>query len=68
MDKHFKTNLLEVVRANREFARDGRPYSKHGLKPLSILGDEYNLVLRNKKSAQNAMKEAAEKIKSLGLR
>ena len=68
MDKHFKTDLLEAVRANREFARDERPYSKHGLKPLSILGDEYNSVLRNKKSAQDAMREAAEKIRSLGPR
>jgi multiple sugar transport system substrate-binding protein len=68
MDKHFKNDFLEVVRASREFATDRRPYSKQGLEPLSILGDEYNLVLRNKKSAQNAMEEAAKKIKSLGIR
>ncbi len=68
MDKHFKPDLLEVTRLNRKIARDERPYSKHGLKPLSILGDEYNLVLRNKKTAISAMKEAAEKINALGPR
>jgi len=68
MDKHFKPDLLEVTRENRRFTRDERPYSKHGLKPLSILGDEYNMVLRNKKTAIRAMKDAAEKINALGHR
>lgn len=65
MDKHFRPDLLEVTRKNRNYARDERPYSKHGLKYLSILGNEYNEVLRNKKTAARAMKEASEKINML---
>lgn len=68
MDKHFKQDLLEVTRINRKFARDERPYSNHGLKPLSILGDEYNMVLRSKKTAADAVKEAAKKINALKTR
>jgi len=65
MDKHFRPDLLEVTRQNRKYARDERPYSRHGLKYLSILGNEYNEALRNRKTAAKAIKEASRKIKIL---
>ena len=68
MDKHYNKDLLKVTRDNRKFARDERPYSKHGLETSIILGDEYNLVLRNTKTAEEAMRDAAKKINALGPR
>jgi len=68
MDRYFNKDLLGVTRINRKYAKDERPYSRHGLKVSAILGDEYNLVLKGEKTAKQALEDAAKKIESLGKR
>ena len=66
--KKYKVDFLKVIRETHSIAIEERPFSKHGTEILNILGDEYNLCLKGKKSAENSLNDASNKITALGLR
>jgi len=68
LDKKYEIDFLKVIRETHSIAIEERPFSKHGTEILDILGDEYNLCLKGKKSAENSLNDASNEITALGSR
>jgi ABC-type glycerol-3-phosphate transport system substrate-binding protein len=54
-DKHFRSDLLEVVRMNSTIAQQERPISRGGLKACEIVGNAVAAALEKKLTTSQAL-------------
>jgi ABC-type glycerol-3-phosphate transport system substrate-binding protein len=64
-DKHFRSDLLEVVRTNSTIAQQERPISRGGLNACEIVGNTVTSLLEKKLSTGEALQGIYEELTKL---
>jgi ABC-type glycerol-3-phosphate transport system substrate-binding protein len=64
-NKHFRTDLLDVVRVNSTIAQQERPISRGGLKACEIVGNTVTAALEKKVTTSQALSAIYEELTQL---